>query len=159
MKNYEHYKPDLKHILTGEKDCNIVVCTDDDKLLTYNVKGDSICEITKKYKKVCSVDFLRWLNSEHKEKPRTITSSEYGLCAALKKGYIARDESGDVYYYTTKPVKRNNVWGLVQEGYDDFCEDLSALTMFAHLTFDCVKWEDEEPWDVKDLMKLEVVDK
>ena len=63
--------------------------------------------------------------------------------------YIARDDGGELYIYMSIPTKRSDCWGA-----DGAYRSLRGLD----IDFPMVKWSDEEPWLIKDLKKLEVVD-
>ena len=58
-----------------------------------------------------------------------------------KSKYIARDRNNKLYVYTEKPVR----WSCYQISADIFGD-----------IFSFIKWEDEEPWGIEDLKKLEV---
>lgn len=102
---------------------------------------------------VCSDRLREWSESEYVEKP-TITSREKNFLDALLSNckYIARDSNNELYIYNKKPERRDCDW----------CSDdgilFHILTRFFGNMFDFIKWEDEEPWSVEDLKKLEVKD-
>lgn len=56
--------------------------------------------------------------------------------------YIARDKDGDLYLYKKQPVKYSESWQLCSDNPHDFYKLDSSL-------FPEVKWEDEEPTEVK----------
>lgn len=62
--------------------------------------------------------------------------------------WIARDERSQLFIYLDKPEKRVDVWMGERGGY-------RSLDAFSHL-FEMVKWEDDEPWKIEDLLKLDV---
>lgn len=53
----------------------------------------------------CDVMLLKWLAEEYKEPKPTLTEKEMYLCKAFNSGYIARDENGSLFFYTSKPEK------------------------------------------------------
>lgn len=61
--------------------------------------------------------------------------------------YIARDKDGDLYLYKKQPMKYSESWQLCSDNPHDFYKLDSSL-------FPEVKWEDEEPTEVK-LVKKE----
>lgn len=79
----------------------------------------------------------------------TITEDEKVILRNLpgKYEWIARDESGVLHIYHDKPKREGFVWAV---GFGSRC-----LNLFNHL-FKMVKWEDEEPWKIDDLLKLDV---
>lgn len=94
-----------------------------------------------------------WLYAEHIEK-HTLNKYEHALCEALQTGWIARDRGGTIYGYPTeeKPRKTGNIW----EWTDNLVKIYSLLALNPEIEFDFIRWEDEEPWSVEELLKLEV---
>lgn len=64
--------------------------------------------------------------------------------------YIARDSNNELYIYNEKPERRHCDW----YSNDDILFRIS--TRFFGDMFDFIKWEDEKPWSIEDLKKLEV---
>lgn len=94
-----------------------------------------------------------WAESEYVEKS-TITSRErnflYSLLSNCK--YIARDSNNDLYIYYNKPRRNsmNKSWIT-----DDSNYFYVSRNMYGNM-FDFIKWENEKPWSIEDLKKLEV---
>lgn len=63
-----------------------------------------------------------------------------------KYKYIVRDNDGRLHVYEEKPEKDECEW---------LAPSYVGLLAFSHL-FPMVKWEDEEPWKIEDLLKLDV---
>lgn len=109
----------------------------------------------------CSFDFYddceegieNWCESEYVEKP-IITSREKNFLDVLLPNckYIARDNSDALYIYNEKPTRTNCDW-YSSDGI--LC--LISTRFFGNM-FDFIKWEDEKPWSIEDLKKLEVKD-
>lgn len=59
--------------------------------------------------------------------------------------YIARDEDGRLYVYDGKPSKKVDMW------HGDNVQGLSNIFPNTFLSF--IKWEDEEPYLISDLLK------
>lgn len=100
-------------------------------------------------------DRLReWAESEYVWKP-TITSREKNFLGSLLSNfkYIARNTNNALNVYYNKP-KRNSMNDWVSG--DCYC--YVSINMYGNM-FDFIKWEDEEPWSIEDLKKLEVKDK
>lgn len=91
-----------------------------------------------------------WLKAEHKEKI-TLSEAERIILENIDKEYkwIARDESGDLILHSEEPHKEYmcNTW-INDEAEDDI------LSPFNHL-FQFIKWEDEEPYNIAELLKGE----
>ena len=98
-------------------------------------------DIMKVYKDHTCTELL-W---ERKEKPK-LNEDERSILWNLSEEYkwIVRDESGLIYLFTNKPFKALNRW----VGYD------LLMFPFEHI-FKFIKWEDEEPYSIEELLKGE----
>ena len=102
---------------------------------------------------ICEEKRLReWAESEYIEKP-VISKRDREFLEYLDKNahYIARDLNGGLYVYISKPHKLIDCWECAG------CEVDKPLRMF-NIALPMVKWEDNEPWLIEDLKKLEVVE-
>ena len=86
-----------------------------------------------------------------KREDLTITSAEKVLLENVEKKYryIARDHGSTLFLFEKKPIKEKWMWVRTTDSYT------SSFTIYSHL-FPMVKWEDEEPWKIEDLLKLDV---
>lgn len=66
-----------------------------------------------------SFSITLWLADEYKEpKPKpTLTEKEMYLCKAYSSGYIARDESRVLHFFTNKPQKGLTGWWATDSIY------------------------------------------
>mgnify|MGYP001625128116 FL=1 len=62
--------------------------------------------------------------------------------------WIARDDYGFLYIYVVKPLKSIRTWTVQR------VDEWAYLSEFHHL-FSFIKWEDEEPYLIEDLLKME----
>lgn len=123
--------------------------------IAMNVKGELVgcynllCENCKFYtEKDCGTASRKWLEEEYIEQ-MVISRKDVRLLECIKDGYtyVARDLSGDVFLYIDKPEKGSRTW----------FSDMESLSIERFdVSFPMVKWEDEEPWNIEDLRKLEV---
>ena len=92
-------------------------------------------------------EILKILLSEHKEKPK-ITDDEKAILRNIDNTfkYIARDEDGELFVFERKPIKSDCYWDY--EVLNN-CLNLSCFTKL----FKSIKWEDEEPWNIKELLE------
>ena len=109
--------------------------------ITTNSNGNNICGVVtcSECLKLSLVDLLE----EYKE-PIKLTKFEYEyLKVAKENGYnfIARDKNNNLYLYSTKPFKAENDWGYGNR----------TTPVFAEL-FKFFKWEDEEPWNIDNIL-------
>lgn len=99
----------------------------------------------------CDLDIMKVYNNytcskllwERKEKPK-LTEVERTILENLDREYewIVRGMYGDIWVYKCKPDKDEFGWN---------CRDLEKLP-FRNL-FQFIKWEDEEPYLIEDLLK------
>lgn len=149
MKNREKFAKEILDIackggtIAVTKDNEVVNCDDItcEKCL-FNINYDE-CNCH-------SIDIKRWGESEYVEKPK-ITSKEKKFLDLLLPNYkyIARDKNGSLLVYTENPIKILETWGLA---------GCALINGIFDIKFDFIKREDEEPWLIEDLKKLEVKD-
>lgn len=106
-------------------------------------KGYSIKKIYKNF----TLKEVLW---ERKEMPE-LSEAEKAVLKALpdKFKYIVRDRIGDLELYGSAPEKTpyNDWWHIV--GDDD---EYACFDAYNHL-FQFIKWEDEEPYKISDLLE------
>lgn len=110
-----------------------------------------------RYSDNCEYALTQWYLAEHIEKP-TLTKQERAFLEICKpECYIARDKNKVLWIYSAKPIKGKMAWEY-DEGDACIMEKLIKfiLTVDINKIFHFIKWEDEEPWKVEDLLKLEV---
>ena len=92
---------------------------------------------------------VNWLKSEHKEEPK-LSDVERVILENLNADYewIAKDKDGRIMIYTSKPTKDDKRW----MEWLTFGE-CRFFSIFPHL-FQFVKWEDTEPYNIKELLKV-----
>ena len=114
--------------------------TDD---LTAKVYCNKEADIVKVYKDYTCNELL-W---ERTETPSLTATEQFILNNIIAEyKWIARDQDGDLYVYKSKPRKVPLVWA--------FANDSAGFEAFNHL-FQFIKWEDEEPYLISDLLKGE----
>ena len=94
--------------------------------------------------------YNKWLEAEYVE-PIRLTRNEKAILESLEDywKYVARDEYGELMIYTGEP-KKGDYRFTSKEPYRN-------ISFFNHL-FQFIKWEDEEPYSIEELLKCEVVD-
>lgn len=96
----------------------------------------------------CGAKLAEWAESEYIE-PAKISKKDRAFLDCLKDyKYMARDKNGDLYAYTTIPIRTTTYWRGAT------CKNLCSLDIY----FPMVKWSDEALWVIDILKKLEVVD-
>lgn len=149
MTNFEFYKDDIyvclvvrgkQFALIGDKiiPCDLVAACSDCKFHCAE-RG-------------CNAEKFEWLYQEHVEK-HTLSNKERLFCELAGTGYIARDEDGLLFWWSIKPKK--DMYHCEWSG----STKVSQLRGVPHMNddnFPFINWEDEEPWAVEDLLKLEV---
>lgn len=109
--------------------------------ITTNSNGNNICGVV-----TCSECLrlsLMGLLEEYKE-PVKLTRFEYEYLKFAKENeynFIARDKDGRLFLYETKPWRDELVWKYMDSG----------IRIFKEL-FNFVKWEDEEPYLIDEIL-------
>lgn len=100
----------------------------------------------------CKEKAREWAEAEYVERP-VISKRDRAFLEYLdtRINYITRDMDGGLFVYISKPHKLIDCWE------SSGCESDKSLKFFK-LDFPMVKWEDDKPWLIEDLKKLEVVD-
>ncbi len=148
MKNKEKFAKEIVEIVFDGSDIAV------DKATGEPVHCENIgCPDCMFNGKICSTALKEWAESEYIEKP-VISKKDRGYLRYLipKLKYIARDRGGSLRAFSGKPDKKEDMWEI---GY---LFGACNLTYGHDLDFPMVKWEDEEPWLIEDLKKLEVVE-
>lgn len=101
-------------------------------------------------KETCHTSRRKWLESEYIEKP-VISKRDRAFLEYIDKkfDYIARTCYGDLRLFVVEPRKGQMIW---TSGY------LTAILDSLNIDLPMVKWEDDKPWLIEDLKKLEVVE-
>ena len=98
-----------------------------------------------------SIKMIEWLAEEYKEPERTLTKRQRLLCELLNDGWIARDLKGALWYYPVVPTKYEYTWNNYRTDKPVGCIDTDVFPDFPF-----IRWEDEEPHSVKEMLKWEV---
>lgn len=145
MRNFEKCEKELlehieKHgqVPAVDKNRNFVVCS------------EVSCSDCENYKQGigCFAVFIKWLYEECKEpKYPKLTRLQYELLKKYSERYewIVRDIDLRAYLTKGKPHKDQNVWKCIGSSWlclEKILDD-----------FDFVKWEDTEPWNIKELLE------
>ena len=155
MKNREKFAKEILDIacsgrnIAVTKENKIVYCSD---ILCESCMFDS-CSKHIGRSQVCLDRLREWSESEYVEKP-TITSKEKAFLGLILSNlkYIARDFNNDLYIYCNKPKRNFESWKADDSNYYYVSRD-----MYGNM-FNFIKWEDEKPWSIEDLKKLDVKD-
>lgn len=144
MKNREKYKEELLDIACAGKKIAI-----DKRTMQIRSCAWFPCEhcLFNGYAS-CDTKLAEWAESEYIETAK-ISKKDRAFLDYLK-GYkcVARDGDGELYVYTTIPIRATTCWR------DATCKNLCSLD----ICFPMVKWSDAALWVIDNLKKLEVVD-
>lgn len=147
MKNKEKYEKEIMNIA-----CNgdsIAVIKKSGRIVSCNGTKCCLCLFRGSD---CKEKVRDWANSEYIEKPVISKKDRFFLeCIDAGIKYITRDMDGCLFVYISKPYKQIDCWS--SSAY----ETEKTLRMF-NVDFPMVKWEDDKPWLIEDLKKLEVVE-
>lgn len=141
--NFEVYKDELSNILAQREGRCIVMEADDIMKRGFHrfCKGLDCGE--------CWRELFKYLAEEHIEQPK-LTKRERAFCEVVKMGWIARDRDRSLCWFPADAAvqKSGTMWNA---------EKYVCISHFK-LPFLCIKWEDEKPWAVEDLLKLDVME-
>lgn len=132
--------------LSGEKLISLIGCgytmMDSYHENLKDIDGLNEFDIMKVYKDYTCKELL-W---ERKEKPQLNEDEKAILKVLLNEKYkwIARDKNDWLYVYASKPKKGITIWENTG----------SPMMPFIHL-FNFIKWEDDEPYSIEDLLEGE----
>lgn len=150
MKNKEKFSKEIIDIackggtIAVTKDNKVVNCDDITcEQCLFNIDNDE-----------CSCDnndIERWAESEYVDK-LTITESDRRFLDYLPDNckWLVRNKDGSLYAYNRKPKKDYASMWFGECAVLKINKQCKAFTM--------VKWEDDKPWWIADLKKLEVKD-
>lgn len=158
MKNREKFAKEILDIacsgrsIAVTKENKIVYCSD---ISCESCMFDSCGKYIGR-SQVCLDRLREWSESEYVEKP-TITSKEKAFLGLIlsKWKYLARSEDKSLCVFDSLPIKEEDDWYIENISMCDYC--YYSKKLFGDM-FNFIKWEDEEPWSIEDLKKLEVRD-
>lgn len=136
--NMEHFRGEIENA-----EYNIAVCNG--KPIRCSRIHCKECEFHDK--RGCSIETIAWLMAEYKPTP-VLTEREKHFVEFAETGWIARDGDGRLYWYKEKPNKYT--------GRHYWSRDCKHMSLGVIEVFPFITWEDEEPWSVEELRKLEV---
>lgn len=154
MTNFEFYKDEINDVTINRGRRFALV---DDKILPCDLVACQDCKFTCTWAG-CTVKKFEWLYQEHIEKP-TLSKRERLFCELVETGYIARDEDGELRWYLVKPVKSMSAYEWMPDHSKYVVSancPICGTPFMGDKNFPFIKWEDDEPWAVEDLLKLEV---
>ena len=138
------------HSCTGKALTSLITgwCVALDKYNENLIYTDSYIDfdIMKVYKDFTCKELL-WERKEEKPKPKPkLTEDEKVILRNLPKDYkwIARDKSDWIFLYKKEPIKCKISWS----------GSMYTTLPLGHL-FQFIKWEDDEPYSIEDLLKGE----
>lgn len=145
MKNKEKYAKEIVEIacsggsIAVTKECRRIVPCDSIYCVTC-----LFCDTD------CKENVKEWAESEYIEKP-VISKRDRAFLEYIDKkfDYIARTCYGDLRLFVVEPRKGQMIW---KSGY------LTSILDSLNIDFPMVKWENDKPWLIEDLKKLEVVE-
>lgn len=136
MKNWEFYEKELRTY-------GLSFAMEDNQMCSCAFASCDRCMFSMSESCPCDATRVKWLYQEYKE-PVVLTDDEKALCKLLGRGWIARDKNGNLWWYENRPKEKFiDVWPTPKNS--TFIE----LDAFPQCKFDFIKWEDEEPWEVK----------
>ena len=161
--NLEHYRTELEELIEEARrteDCIVLTTTGEFGLCNHTDCDKCIGQSMSECRGRIGTEILNFLMQEYTPAP-TITSTEKKILELLQYEWIARDKSGDLYVYAKEPKKdyKMEFWNDNNNNADVYVLDHSICNNKCfQIGLDFIKWEDDKPWKVKDLLKLKVKD-
>lgn len=148
MKNKEKYAKEIVEIACDGHD--IAVNKNTGKPESCKFLNCNECLFSGHGNQSCNDVTREWAESEYIEKP-VISKKDKAFLEYIDKkfDYLARTHCGNICIFITEPRKSQKIW---TSGY--LFSSLGSL----NIDFPMVKWEDDKPWLIEDLKKLEVVE-
>lgn len=146
MKNKEKYAKEIMDIACGGGSIAVI------KKSGHIAPCDNIeCNLCLFHDSDCKKKIIEWAESEYIKKP-VISKRDRVFLEYIKNSakWMTRDCDGKLWLWETIPKK-----SVIQEVWT--CAAGNGLNVF-NIDFPMVKWEDDEPWLIEDLKKLEVVE-
>ena len=150
MKNKEKYVKEIVDIVC--EDVSFGVDKRTGSLVSCRELHCAKCLFNEMNRHACYDSRKEWADSEYVELP-VISKSDRTFLDYIRDEdkYIARDENGKLFTYTSKPCKMESFSNWINTNLD-------GLYLKCNVDFPMIKWSDEEPWMIEDLKKLEVVE-
>ena len=143
MTNFEYYKEEILEITFHDEKFGFI---NNNVQACYQTKCNQ-CLFKDGDTGYCQKKLYQWLYEEHKEQPK-LTKKERQFCELVETGWICRDSSDELWWFKYRPNKNGSkCWD--NGGIMNYISNLPCKFSF-------IKWEDKEPWSVKELLKLEV---
>lgn len=140
MKNWEFYEKELRNC----DDLDELAITKSGRMVRCVDINCGVCACHSSNGGCSQDNIIEFLYQEHKERI-TLTKDEQMLCNLLGRGWIARDNNGDLFWYENEaPVKGDFNW--ITGIYD---KNTRISSLFPQCKFEFIKWEDEEPRKVQ----------
>ena len=98
------------------------------------------------------------MNTEHVEEPALTRDEKYFLSHLNSNYYIARGDSGELFIYPKKPIKTDffsGMWSTTDGRWNKLTYFIPGY-LKNDIYLDFIKFEDEGPWRIGDLLKLKV---
>ena len=141
------------YLLSNDGEFNRLENYDDD--LTMQCDENSYFKIVKVYEIKQSKNLVNLMNNDNLrlvwERQEKLTDFEKQILGYLiyRFEYIARDKDDSLYVYNQEPEKHSNVWQIDKSEFG--ISKMDNITVF-DLLFPMVKWSDEEPTLISDLL-------
>lgn len=146
MLNAEKYRKEISKITNNGRDFSVNKRSNEIKICCASNCSECLFDISKGFS--CACGMTNWLLSEYKEQLIKVSKLEYEILKYVQKegfNLIIRNNYGDLSIHETKPIK--------PDGSIDWCTTGKSYVLYAFSDlFQFVKWEDEDPTSIKDVL-------
>lgn len=142
MTNFEKYWNEILEIVKDNE--TVAVCRINNRPISCDDLCCDDCLFQPDFEG-CKEAGMIWLRQEAVEKTPALTVKERTFCEVMEYGCIARNKNGNLFFYIGYPHKSGCAW-----------ESIHSYVYISSDLFKFITWEDEKPWKIKDLLRLEV---
>lgn len=150
MKNFEVYEDKIKEskgCIALNKSNELVLC------IGFRCRD---CKFSGRGNgKYCLQNMFEWLYKEHQKPKIKIPLATKVILENLKDNWnwIAKDMTGRVYVYDTKPFKKVSIWNNNDNDCDCDCDSANVDKLLDEKLLDFISWNDKEPTNIKELLE------
>lgn len=112
--------------------------------------GSEVCGVCE-FAGECNKKSTKWLYAKCTKKPK-LKKKERKFCKKVKTGWIVREKSGMLFWYSQKPYQII-IGGWCKHDRMGRYERIDQR--YGKNLFEFIEWEDPEPWSVEELLKLD----
>ena len=148
MKNFEKWEKEILTLLSSKTDSSYGVAIEKGTpVLCKTIKNCETCDFNKD-DGACENALIKWFYSEYIP-PKKLNYQQRMFCELEKTGWLAKGRDGILRLYKSKPEKFGGMWVIPSTAMD------TTGTNTVAIDFDFIRWADEEPYNVAEMLTWE----